>query len=91
MQILVLYFSLLFLKCTSEANLFSEYRLLVGIVNYSQNLHSLSLYLGILGAYLTTPTFDHSTLSSWFDRSILNAIDWLKKNNPYFSAMHIVN
>ncbi|CAG8818601.1 23712_t:CDS:1, partial [Gigaspora rosea] len=71
------------LECTPGANPFSEYRTLVGTFNYSQNFHSLSLYSGILGAYLSAPTSNCPILPSWFDNSILNAINWLKENNPY--------
>ncbi|CAG8779998.1 3056_t:CDS:1, partial [Gigaspora rosea] len=81
------YLSPIFLHCslghTSGANPFSEYRTLVGTVNYSQNLHSLNLYSGILGAYLAAPASDRSVLPPWLDNSILSAIDWLKENNPY--------
>ncbi|CAG8611979.1 15971_t:CDS:2 [Gigaspora rosea] len=67
------YLSPIFLHCslgrTPGANPFSEYRSLVGTVNYSQNLHLLSLYSGILGAYLT-PTSTHSAPSPWFEASI---------------------
>ncbi|CAG8557864.1 9993_t:CDS:2 [Cetraspora pellucida] len=59
------------LGCTLGANPFSEYRTLVGTVNYSQNFHFLNLYSGILGAYLAAPASDHSVLPSWLDNSIL--------------------
>ncbi|CAG8820792.1 38233_t:CDS:2, partial [Gigaspora margarita] len=81
------YLSLIFLQCSLErtpgANPFSEYRTLVGTMNYSQNLHSLSLYSGLLGAYLNPSSFIQSTLPLWFDNSLINAINWFKENNPY--------
>ncbi|CAG8512098.1 16048_t:CDS:2 [Cetraspora pellucida] len=81
------YLSPIFLYCslghTPGANPFSEYRTLVGTVNYSKNFHFLSLYSGILGAYLNTPMSNQSTLPIWFDNSISNATDWLKENNSY--------
>ncbi|CAG8727797.1 15920_t:CDS:2 [Gigaspora margarita] len=36
------------LSCTPRANPFTEYRSLVGAMNYSQNFYSLSLYSGLL-------------------------------------------
>ncbi|CAG8811185.1 17488_t:CDS:1, partial [Racocetra persica] len=62
-------------------NPFTEYRSLVGTMNYSQNLHSLSLYSGILDAFLE-PSTTVSTLP-WLDNSLINAVNWLKENNPY--------
>ncbi|CAG8799697.1 14415_t:CDS:2, partial [Gigaspora rosea] len=50
------YLSLIFLHCflgrTPGTNPFTEYRTSVGTMNYSQNFHSLSMYSGLLGAYL---------------------------------------
>ncbi|CAG8786062.1 28742_t:CDS:1 [Racocetra persica] len=79
--------SLIFLHCslgrTPGANPFSEYRTLVGTMNYSQNFNSLNLYSGLLGAYLTSPTSTQSALPPWFENSLINATNWLKENNPY--------
>ncbi|CAG8563347.1 13472_t:CDS:2 [Gigaspora rosea] len=53
-------------------------------MNYSQNFHSLSLYSGILGAFLEP----HTTASTplWLDTSLINAVNWLKENNPYLHS-----
>ncbi|CAG8727327.1 29537_t:CDS:2 [Racocetra persica] len=69
------------LGCTPGANLFIEYRTLVSTMNYSQNFYSLSIYSGILGAFL-----EHSDTTSnppWLDDSLINAANWLKENNAY--------
>ncbi|CAG8487652.1 9179_t:CDS:2 [Cetraspora pellucida] len=79
------YLSSVFLHCslgrTPRANPFTEYRSLVGTMNYSQNLHSLSLYSSILGAFLKTSTIV-STLP-WLNNSLINAVTWLKEHNLY--------
>ncbi|CAG8523377.1 15038_t:CDS:2 [Gigaspora rosea] len=79
--------SLIFLHCslgrTPGANPFSEYRTLVGTMNYSQNFNSLNLYSGLLGADLALSSSTQSMLPPWFDNSLINATNWLKENNPY--------
>ncbi|CAG8830672.1 23494_t:CDS:1 [Gigaspora margarita] len=81
------YLSLIFLYCslgrTSGANPFSEYRTLVGTMNYSQNFYLLSMYLGLLGVYLKSLSSIPTKIPSWFDNSLTNAINWLKEHNPY--------
>ncbi|CAG8803311.1 28952_t:CDS:2 [Gigaspora margarita] len=79
-----------FLHCslgrTPGANAFTKYRSLVGTMNYSKNFHSLSLYSGILGAFLNSSnsTTNQSMLPPWFEYSLQNAANWLKENNPFF-------
>ncbi|CAG8475515.1 6891_t:CDS:2, partial [Gigaspora margarita] len=79
------YLSPIFLHCslghTPGANPFTEYRSLVGTMNYSQNFHSLSLYSGLLGAFLEPSAATSST--PWLDNYLMNAVNWLKENNPY--------
>ncbi|CAG8503375.1 3740_t:CDS:2 [Gigaspora margarita] len=88
------YLSPIFLHCslghTPGANPFSEYRTLVGTMNYSKNLHTFNLYSGILGAYLnplSESLFTNQTAHPpWFVNSLTDAINWLKENNPYLHA-----
>ncbi|CAG8743304.1 937_t:CDS:1, partial [Ambispora leptoticha] len=58
--------SLIFLHCslgrTPRANPFSEYRTLVGSMNYLQNYNSLNLYSGLLGAYLASSSTTQSEI-----------------------------
>ncbi|CAG8536774.1 15137_t:CDS:2 [Cetraspora pellucida] len=79
------YLSPIFLHCslgrTPGANSFTKYRSLVGSMNYSRNFHTLSLYSGILGAFLELSA--PNSLPPWLDRSVINATSWLKENNHY--------
>ncbi|CAG8539952.1 3584_t:CDS:2 [Cetraspora pellucida] len=58
------YLLLIFLQCTldrtSSANPFSEYRLLVSTMNYSQNFHLLSMYSGLLAQSIYTSIFTNT-------------------------------
>ncbi|CAG8783748.1 5986_t:CDS:1, partial [Gigaspora rosea] len=51
-----MYLSPVYLHCSLErtpnSNPYSEYRSLVGTMNYSQNMRAYALYSGILGAFL---------------------------------------
>lgn len=82
------YLSSIFLHCslsrTPGVNPFTEYHSLVGTMGYSQNFHSLSLYSGILGAFLEPHTTTLTPL--WLDNSLINAVNWPKENNPYLHS-----
>ncbi|CAG8796493.1 27400_t:CDS:2, partial [Racocetra persica] len=79
------YLSPIFLHCslvrTLGANPFTEYQSFVGTINYSRNFYSLSLYFGLLDAFL-----EPQTATPWLDNSLTDAINWLKENNPFLHS-----
>src|SRR6185312_9658548 len=64
-----------------NVSLFSEYRSIRGIINYSKNYRALYLYSGMLGAFLEI----HIDLSEnrWYHPSLPAACEWLQQHNLY--------
>jgi len=62
---------------SSNANAYTEYRSLVGTMGLSKNLRTLTLYSGMLGAFLedlnTSPNNSH-----WYHHTLRNAATWLQ-------------
>ena len=65
---------------SAGANPFVEYRSLTGHMGYSRNRRTLTLYSGIIGAFLNDVDLSHP------DNRY--ACDWLQHNNPYLMAYH---
>jgi len=72
---------------SAGANPFVEYRSMTGQMGYSKNRRALTLYSGMLGAFL-----EHTDLSEpnnrWYHPSLRYASAWLQENNPYLSAYY---
>ena len=54
-------------------------------MGYSKNMRSLTLYSGMLGAFLEQtdlPTSD----TQWYHPSLKEACEWLQIHNPYLKA-----
>ncbi|CAG8542718.1 10322_t:CDS:2 [Gigaspora rosea] len=68
-----------------NSNPYSEYRNLVGVMNYSRNIRAHALYSGILGAFLepTNNSFNNTSNNSIQDETLHLAATWLAQNNPY--------
>jgi len=62
---------------SSNLNTFSEYQALQGKFEYSKNLRSLSLYSGMLGAFLTDVDLS-SVDNRWYHPSLKKACEWLQ-------------
>ena len=77
---------------TPGVNPFSEYRNIIGTMNYSKNIQSFTLYSGILGAFLESADIS-SDQNRWFHPTLVNGSNWLKNNNPYLRSfnMHLEN
>lgn len=80
------YLSLIYLHSslgrTSNLGAYSEYRSIVGTFGYSKNIRSLTLYSGMIGAFLEEYN-PNSQDHCWFDRSLIAGANWLADNNPY--------
>ena len=62
--------------------MYSEYRSITGTFNYSRNIRSLTLYSGIIGAFLEDYNQNNQD-HNWFDRTLVAGANWLAENNPY--------
>ena len=72
---------------SSNLSAYSEYRSLKGQFGYSKNLRTLSLYSGMLGAFLEN--IDQSSAENrWYHPSLREACEWLQQNNPYLKSYH---
>jgi hypothetical protein len=69
---------------TPGVNPFSEYRSIVGTMNYSKNIRSFTLYSGMLGAFLEST--ENSAQNRWFHPTLIGGSNWLKNNNPYLRS-----
>lgn len=67
------------------SNPFVEYRSIVGTMNLSRNIRCLTLYSGILGAFLTNVDIN-SPSHAWYHPTLQPAANWLRTNNPYIAA-----
>jgi len=56
-------------------------------MGYSRNRRTLTLYSGIIGAFLNDVDLSHSD-NRWYHPSLRYACDWLQHNNPYLMAYH---
>jgi hypothetical protein len=82
------FLSPVFLHCSLgrnlDANRYTEYRTLVGDIEFSKNMRALKLYSGILGAFLTNPENQNSNENlSWLTQDLCAAAHWLKQHNKY--------
>lgn len=82
------FLSPVFLHCSLgrnlDANRYTEYRALVGDMEFSKNMRALKLYSGILGAFLTNPESQNNSENlSWLTPELSNATRWLKQHNKY--------
>ena len=68
-----------------DANAYSTYRHIVGTMGYSRNICCLTLYSGMIGAFLEARN-QHQVNDAWYDSSLLPAARWLRENNPYIAA-----
>jgi len=72
---------------TSDMNNYTTYRSFVGTMGYSKNYRSLTLYSGMLGAFLEDYESNPNDRNhNWFDISLVNGAAWLCNNNPYISS-----
>ncbi|CAG8445138.1 2792_t:CDS:2 [Gigaspora rosea] len=62
---------------TPGSNPYMTYRFLNGDISLSKNTRALQLYSGTIGAFLN-PDYQ----SDWFHPTPIDAITWLKENNP---------
>ncbi|CAG8819083.1 11723_t:CDS:1, partial [Racocetra persica] len=71
------------LRCSlgrhAGSNSYINYRHLTGSFGYSCNIRALALYSGELGAFF----YDSDSSPNWYHPTLYNAINWLKRNNPY--------
>jgi hypothetical protein len=79
-----MYLSPVFIHCSlgrnsGNSSVYTEYRTLTGTMNFSKNMRALTLYSGMLGAYLE----ENPSNNSWIDNTLINAANWLKQNNPF--------
>lgn len=79
-----MYLSPVFIHCSlgrnsGSSSIYTEYRTLTGTMNFSKNMRSLTLYSGMLGAYLE----ENPSNYSWLDNTLIEAANWLKQNNPF--------
>ncbi|CAB4433508.1 unnamed protein product [Rhizophagus irregularis] len=84
------FLSPVFLHCSLgrnlDANRYTEYRTLVGDMEFSKNMRALKLYSGILGAFLTNPENQNNNENlSWLTPQLCTAAHWLKQHNKYLS------
>jgi hypothetical protein len=84
------FLSPVFLHCSLgrnlDANRYTEYRSLVGDMEFSKNMRALKLYSGILGAFLTNPEIINNNGNenfSWLTPELCTAANWLKQHNKY--------
>lgn len=68
-----------------DGNAYSTYRHIVGTMGYSRNIRCLTLYSGMIGAFLEAQN-THQVNDAWFHPSLLPAARWLRENNPYIAA-----
>jgi len=70
---------------STNANAYTEYRSIVGTMGLSKNLRTLTLYSGMLGAFLEN--LDNSSNdNNWYHHSLQPAVNWLQQNNPYLRS-----
>ena len=83
------FLSPVFLHCSLgrnlNANKYSEYRSLVGDMEFSKNMRALKLYSGILGAFLNNSEINNNNNEnfSWLTPQLCTAAHWLKQHNKY--------
>lgn len=85
-----MYLSPVFMHCSlgrssGSAAVYSEYRTLTGTMNFSKNMRSLTLYSGMLGAYLEDGSASNSA-NYWIDDTLVAAANWLKQHNPFLKS-----
>jgi len=56
-------------------------------MGYSKNRRALTLYSGMLGAFLQQSDLSESN-NRWYHPSLRYASEWLQQNNPYLSAYY---
>jgi hypothetical protein len=70
---------------STNANAYTEYRSIVGTMGLSKNLRTLTLYSGMLGAFLEN--LDNlSNANNWYHHSLQPAVSWLQQHNPYLHS-----
>jgi hypothetical protein len=67
---------------TVGGNPYTNYRHIVGTMGYSRNIRCLTLYSGMIGAFLQAHR-NGEVNDNWYDASLLPAAQWLRDNNPY--------
>src|ERR1043165_7436260 len=77
-----MYLSPVFIHCSLGRNsghsaMYTEYKTLIGTMNFSKNMHSLILYSGMIGAYLEDNSIT-TTHNSWLNDTLIEAANWLK-------------
>src|SRR6266542_4708779 len=80
-----MYLSPVFIYCSlgrnsGSSSIYTEYRTLIGTMNFSKNMRSLILYSKMLDAYLDDK---NSSDNSWINNTLIEAANWLKQNNPF--------
>ncbi|CAG8557423.1 21454_t:CDS:2, partial [Gigaspora rosea] len=84
-----MYLTPVYLHCslgrTPNSNPYSEYRSLIGTMNYSRNIRAHALYSGILDAFLEQDNCNNTNLNQdpITDLNLQRAATWLAQNNPY--------
>ncbi|GBC19376.2 PIF1-like helicase domain-containing protein [Rhizophagus irregularis DAOM 181602=DAOM 197198] len=81
-----MYLSPVFIHCSlgrtsGQSAIYTEYRTLTGSMNLSKNMRALTLYSGMLGAYLDNNSSRNN--NSWLDDTLIEAANWLKQHNPF--------
>src|SRR5581483_10815695 len=93
------YLSPVYLHCslgrTPNSNPYSEYRSLVGTMNYSRNIRAHALYSGIIGAFLEPDNNNNNNNTAEdpiHNETLRRAASWLSQNNPYLRPFaHILS
>ena len=85
-----MYLSPVFMHCSLGRNsansaIYSEYRTLTGTMNFSKNMRALTLYSGMIGAYLENDIESNSN-NNWLDNTLVTAANWLKLHNPFLKS-----
>ena len=85
-----MYLSPVFMHCSLGKNsansaIYSEYRTLTGTMNFSKNMRALTLYSGMIGAYLENDIESNSN-NNWLDNTLVTAANWLKLHNPFLKS-----
>ena len=60
---------------------------MTGQMGYSKNRRALTLYSGMLGAFLQQIELSEPN-NRWYHPSLRHACEWLQHNNPYLAAYH---
>uniref|UniRef100_U9SZG3 Uncharacterized protein n=1 Tax=Rhizophagus irregularis (strain DAOM 181602 / DAOM 197198 / MUCL 43194) TaxID=747089 RepID=U9SZG3_RHIID len=68
-------------RTSGQSAIYTEYRTLTGSMNLSKNMRALTLYSGMLGAYLDNNSSRNN--NSWLDDTLIEAANWLKQHNPF--------